>query len=110
GVDVKRLPLFEEKNAPTKVTRTPWLTDHTAFLQKMTVAFAAGTGPDVYTVGTPGIPLFGKQDSMLSLEKYPAVKKELADFFGPVQDLGKFKGTLYGLNYFIDMGVTMYRK
>ena len=38
------------------------------------------------------------------------MKKELADFFAPVQELGKYKGTLYGLNYFIDMGVTQYRK
>jgi ABC-type glycerol-3-phosphate transport system substrate-binding protein len=27
-----------------------------------------------------------------------------------VQELGKYKGMLYGLNYFIDMGVTQYRK
>ena len=109
-VDVARLPEFDQKMAPTKVERTPWVGDHTAFLQKMTVAFAGGTGPDVFTVGTPGIPLFGKQGSLLSVEKYPAVKKELADYFGPVQELGKYKGTLYGLNYFIDMGVTQYRK
>jgi ABC-type glycerol-3-phosphate transport system substrate-binding protein len=109
-VDTARLPLFDQKYAPTKVVRTPWVGDHTAFLQKMTVAFAGGTGPDVFTVGTPGIPLFGKQGSLLSVEKYPAVKKELADYFAPVQELGKYKGTLYGLNYFIDMGVTQYRK
>jgi ABC-type glycerol-3-phosphate transport system substrate-binding protein len=110
GVDTKRLPLFDEKYAPTKVNRTPFVGDHTAFLQKMTVAFAGGTGPDVFTVGTPGIPLFGKQGSLLSVEKHLAVKKELVDFFGPVQELGRYKGTLYGLNYFIDMGVTQYRK
>ena len=109
-VDVARLPEFDQKMAPTKVERTPWVGDHTAFLQKMTVAFAGGTGPDVFTVGTPGIPLFGKQSSLLSVEKYPAVKKELADYFAPVQELGKYKGVLYGLNYFIDMGVTQYRK
>ncbi|HXI18840.1 MAG TPA: extracellular solute-binding protein, partial [Chloroflexota bacterium] len=109
-VDVKRLPEFDQKHAPTKVTRTPWVGDHTAFLQKMTVSFAGGTAPDVFTVGTPGIPLFGKQGSLLSVEKYPAVKKELADFFAPVQELGRYKGTLYGLNYFIDMGMTQYRK
>src|SRR5687768_15503526 len=109
-VDVARLPEFDQKMAPTKVERTPWVGDHTAFLQKMTVAFAGGSGPDVFTVGTPGIPLFGKQGSLLSVEKYAAVKKELADFFAPVQELGKYKGVLYGLNYFIDMGVTQYRK
>ena len=109
-VDVARMPKFDETHAPTKVVRTPFVGDHTAFLQKTTVAFAGGTGPDVFTVGTPGIPLFGKQGSLLSVEKYPAVKKELADYFGPVQELGKYKGTLYGLNYFIDMGVTQYRK
>ena len=109
-VDVKRLPEFDQKHAPTKVTRTPFVGNHTDFLQKMTVSFAGGTAPDVFTVGTPGIPLFGKQGSLLSVEKYPAVKKELADFFAPVQELGRYKGTLYGLNYFIDMGVTQYRK
>ena len=109
-VDVARMPAFDETHAPTKVVRTPFVGDHTAFLQKTTVAFAGGTGPDVFTVGTPGIPLFGKQGSLLSVETYPAVKKELADYFGPVQELGKYKGVLYGLNYFIDMGVTQYRK
>jgi ABC-type glycerol-3-phosphate transport system substrate-binding protein len=109
-VDTQRLPQFDERNAPTKVLRTPFVGDHTQFLQKTTVAFAGGTGPDVFTVGTPGIPLFGKQGSLLPVEKYPAVKRELADFFAPVQELGKYKGTLYGLNYFIDMGVTQYRK
>jgi ABC-type glycerol-3-phosphate transport system substrate-binding protein len=110
GVDVKRLPLFNERNAPTRVERSPWVGNHTEFLQKIAVAFAGGTGPDVFTIGTPGIPLLGKQGSLLSVEKYATVKKELADFFAPVQELGKYKGTLYGLNYFIDMGVTMYRK
>jgi ABC-type glycerol-3-phosphate transport system substrate-binding protein len=109
-VDTRRMPLFDEKYAPTKVIRTPFVGNHTEFLQKMTVSFAGGSGPDVFTVGTPGIPLFGKQGSLMSVEKYPAVKKELADFFTPVQELGRYKGTLHGLNYFIDMGVTMYRK
>jgi ABC-type glycerol-3-phosphate transport system substrate-binding protein len=109
-VDTARLPLFDQQHAPTRVTRTPFVGDHTAFLQKMTVAFAGGTGPDVFTVGTPGIPLFGKQGSLLPVERYPAIKRELADYFGPVQELGKYKGTLHGLNYFIDMGVTQYRK
>lgn len=109
-VDTKRMPVFNDKNAPTKVERTPFVGDHTQFLEKMTVAFAGGTGPDVFTVGTPGIPLFGLQNSLLDVEKYPAIKKELADFFTPVQELGKYKGKLYGLNYFIDMGVTLYRK
>jgi ABC-type glycerol-3-phosphate transport system substrate-binding protein len=110
AVDTKRLPLFDTQYSPTKVTRTPFVGDHTQFLQKMTVAFAGGSGPDVFTVGTPGIPLFGKQGSLLPVEKYPAIKKELADYFAPVQELGKYKGALYGLNYFIDMGVTQYRK
>lgn len=110
AVDTKRMPLFDEKYAPTKVERTPFVGNHTEFLQKMTVAFAGGTGPDVFTVGTPGIPLFGKQGSLLEVEKYPAIKKEMADFFAPVQELGRYKGKLHGLNYFIDMGVTLYRK
>ncbi|MDQ3701475.1 MAG: extracellular solute-binding protein, partial [Chloroflexota bacterium] len=108
--DTKRMPLFDEKYAPTKIERTPFVGNHTDFLQKMTVAFAGDSGPDVYTVGTPGIPLFGKQGALLEVEKYPAIKRELADFFAPVQELGKYKGQLHGLNYFIDMGVTLYRK
>ena len=49
-------------NARSSVS--PFVGDHTQFLQKMTVAFAGGSGPDVFTVGTPGIPLFGKQGSL----------------------------------------------
>ena len=43
-------------------------------------------------MGTPGIPLFGKQGSLLEVEKYPAVKRELADFFGPGAGAGEVQG------------------
>ena len=57
-VDTQRLPQFDERNAPTRVLRTPFVGDHTELLQKLTVAFVSGTGPDVFNVGSPGIAQF----------------------------------------------------
>ena len=66
--------------------------DHTQFLQKATVAFAGGAGAEVFTVGTPGIPLLGRRGCLLPVEKYPAVKRGLADYFGPGAGAGEVQG------------------
>lgn len=110
AIEIKNLALYNEKFAPTRVERTPFPGNHAEWLEKLTVAFASDTQPDVFTVGTPGIPRFGLAGSLLPLDGYPAARKEADDFFVPALEVGKISGTLYGFEYFIDANVMLYRK
>jgi ABC-type glycerol-3-phosphate transport system substrate-binding protein len=64
----------------------------------------------VFTLGSPGIAQFAAPGSLLALDRSPPVKKEADDFFGPPLNVGKYKGTLFGLTYFVDMRIPLYRK
>ena len=105
----KRIPIFMEQNAPVKVERTV-IADHTQLLDKLTVGFVSGTGPDVFNVGSPGIAQFAHPGFVLPLDGYQRVKKESGDFFESGLKIGSYKGKLYGLTYYADMRIMLYRK
>ena len=105
----RRIPVFMEQHAPVKVERTV-LSNHSELLDKLTVSFVSGTGPDTFNVGSPGIAQFAHPGFLLALDGYPAVKKEAADFFESGLRIGSYKGKLYGLTYYADMRIMFYRK
>lgn len=105
----KRLPVFMAENAPVKVERT-MIGNHTELLDKLTVAFISGQGPDVFNVGSPGVAQFAHPGFLLPLDGYQSIKKERADFFDPTLKIGTYKGKLYGLTYYADMRIMLYRK
>ncbi|HEX2517435.1 MAG TPA: extracellular solute-binding protein, partial [Chloroflexota bacterium] len=105
----QRLPLFMEQQAPVKVERTA-ISNHTELLDKLTVAFVSGTGPDVFNIGSPGVAQFAHPGFLLPLDGYPRSKKEAADFFESGLRIGSYKGKLYGFTYYADMRIMLYRK
>ena len=105
----QRLPVFMEQQAPVKVERTA-ISNHTELLDKLTVAFVSGTGPDVFNIGSPGVAQFAHPGFLLPLDGYPRAKKEAADFFESGLRIGSYKGKLYGFTYYADMRIMLYRK
>ncbi|MGH2352202.1 MAG: extracellular solute-binding protein, partial [Chloroflexota bacterium] len=105
----QRLPEFEQESAPIKVERT-MIVNHSELLQKLTVGFVSGTGPDVFNVGSPGVAQMAAPGFLLPLDSYSRVKKEASDFFESGLKIGSYKGKLYGLTYYADMRVLIYRK
>src|SRR5437762_14722 len=108
-VELKDLPVYMQQSAPIKVDRNV-TADYNTLIDKLTVAFASGTGPDVVTLGSPGIAQFAGPGNLLALDKSARVKKEAEDFFGPPLNVGRYKDTLYGLTYYVDMRIALYRK
>jgi multiple sugar transport system substrate-binding protein len=107
-VEEKRVAEWNAANAPTKFTRTGLTGD---YIEKLNVAAAAGTMPDTYTVGGSGIPNFSlKGVALVGIDKYPAVKKELPDFFDPTIEASKYQGKLNGLPYIVDIRTMIARK
>jgi multiple sugar transport system substrate-binding protein len=109
-VEVKYLPVFMEKYAPITVERTVPTTDYNLLVEKTTTAFASGTPPDVFTMGSPDIVTYAHPGSVLPLDGYGRIKKETDDFFGPPLGVGKYDGKLYGVTYYIDTRIMLYRK
>jgi ABC-type glycerol-3-phosphate transport system substrate-binding protein len=105
----QRLTVFAEQHAPARVERTV-LANHTELLDKLTVGFVSGTGPDVFNVGSPGVAQFAHPGFLLPLDGYQRVKKETADFFESGLKIGRYRGKLYGLTYYADMRILLYRK
>jgi multiple sugar transport system substrate-binding protein len=105
----RRLPVFMQEHAPVKVERTV-IANHTELLDKLTVGFIAGQGPDAFNVGSPGIAQFAHPGFVQPLDGYQRVKKEVPDFFEPTLRIGTYKGKLYGLTYYADMRIMLYRK
>lgn len=105
----KRLATFAEQNAPVKVTRTV-ISNGDELLQKLTVAYVGGTGPDIFNIGSPGVAQLSAPGFTLPLDSYSRVKKEAADFFPSGINIGTYKQKLYGLTYYADMRIMMYRK
>ncbi len=105
----KRLPVFAEQHTPAKVERTV-IANHTELLDKLTVSFVSGTGPDVFNVGSPGVAQFAHPGFLLPLDGYQRIKKETTDFFEPTLKIGTYKGKLYGMTYYADMRIMLYRK
>jgi multiple sugar transport system substrate-binding protein len=105
----RRLPVFMETHAPVKVERTV-ISNHTQLLEKLTVGFVSGTGPDVFNVGSPGVSQMAHPGFVLPLDGYAAVKREAADFFQSGLNIGTYKQKLYGLTYYVDTRIMLYRK
>ena len=110
GVEQKFLPVFEEKYAPYKVERTLASTNYGTLVEKVTTAFASSTPPDVFTMGSPDVVTYAHPGSALQLDAYANVRKHAEDFFGPPLAVGRYKDKLYGLTYYIDTRIMMYRK
>src|SRR5687768_9454755 len=105
----KRLPVFSEQNAPVKVNRTV-ISNGDELLQKLTVAYVGGTGPDVFNIGSPGVAQLAAPGFALALDSFPRAKKEAGDFFQSGIGIGTYKQKLYGLTYYADMRIMIYRK
>jgi multiple sugar transport system substrate-binding protein len=109
-VELKFLPRFEEQYAPIKVERTLASTDYAKLVEKVTTAFASSTAPDVFTMGSPDVVTYAHPGSALQLDAYQEVRKHTDDFFGPPLAVGRYQDKLYGLTYYIDTRIMMYRK
>jgi multiple sugar transport system substrate-binding protein len=109
-VEEKNLPRFMEKQPHIKVERTLASTDYRLLVEKITTAFASGSAPDVFTMGSPDVVTYAHPGSALQLDQFPRVRKEAEDFFGPPLTVGKYKDKLYGLTYYIDTRIMNYRK
>jgi multiple sugar transport system substrate-binding protein len=109
-VEEKHLPIFQERFAPIRVERTLASTDYAKLVEKVTTAFASSTPPDVFTMGSPDIVTYAHPGSVLKLDAYAHVRKHAEDFFGPPLAIGRYKDKLYGLTYYIDTRIMMYRK
>ena len=105
----KRLLVFSEQNAPVKVNRTV-ISNGDELLQKLTVAYVGGVGPDVFNIGSPGVAQLSAPGFTLQLDTFPRVKKEASDFFASGINIGTYKQKLYGLTYYADMRIMIYRK
>jgi ABC-type glycerol-3-phosphate transport system substrate-binding protein len=105
----KRLTTFHEQYAPIKVTRTV-NANHAELLDKLTVAWVSGTGPDITSIGSGAMSQMAHPGFLLPLDGYPTVKKEAADFFESGLTIGTYKGKLYGLTYYADIRLAAYRK
>src|SRR5688572_8838163 len=105
----KRLAVFAEQQAPVKVNRTV-ISNGDELLQKLTVAYVGGSGPDVFNIGSPGIAQLAAPGFVLPLDGDPRLKKEAADFFESGLRIGSYKGKLYGLTYYADLRLMIYRK
>ncbi|HEV2121791.1 MAG TPA: extracellular solute-binding protein, partial [Chloroflexota bacterium] len=109
-VEEKGLSAFDEKFAPIKVERTAVTGSYDNLLEKITTSFASGSAPDVFTMGSSGIVTYAHPGPAMQLDAHPRLRKEAADFFGPPMAVGKYKDKVYGLTYFIDSRMPIYRK
>ena len=105
----QRLPVFMETHAPVRVERVV-IANHGQLLEKLTVGFVSGTGPDVFNVGSPGVAQLAGPGFVLPLDSYSRVKKEAGDFFQSGLNIGTYKQQLYGLTYYADVRILIYRK
>jgi multiple sugar transport system substrate-binding protein len=109
----------EERSLPAFKARFPHLTVERTFvgagsydnlLEKVTTAFASGTAPDVFNIGSSGIATYAHPGYVLQLDTDSRLKKEAEDFFAPPHAIGKYRGRLYGMAWYIDSRMPLYRK
>ena len=94
---------------PLTVTRTE-VANHNDLLDKLTVAFVSGSGPDLTSIGSGAISQMAHPGFLLPLDSYSSIKSAVADFFESGRRIGTYKGKLYGLTYVVDMRLASYRK
>jgi multiple sugar transport system substrate-binding protein len=105
----RRLAIFQEQHAPITVTRTE-VANHTQLLDKLTVAYVSGSGPDLTSIGSGAMTQMAHPGFLLPLDGYASVKSAVADFFESGRRIGTYKGKLHGLTYVVDMRLAAYRK
>jgi ABC-type glycerol-3-phosphate transport system substrate-binding protein len=105
-VEAKRVAEWNANNSPTKVERT----SIDPYIDKLNVAFAGGTGPDVYTVGGSGMANFAGKGVGLNFASYQAVQKEIPDFFPATIEASKYQGKHIAMPYILDIRAMIYRK
>jgi len=105
-VEDKRVAEWNAANAPTRVERT----SIDPYIDKLNAAFAAGSGPDVYTVGGSGMANFAGKGVGLAFAGYPAVQKEVPDFFPATIEASKYQGKHIAMPYILDVRAMIYRK
>jgi ABC-type glycerol-3-phosphate transport system substrate-binding protein len=105
----QRIPVFMQQHEPVRVERTV-ISNHDELLKKLTVGFVSGTGPDAFNVGSPGVAQMAGPGFVLPLDSYQRAKKEAGDFFQSGLNIGTYKQKLYGLTYYADMRIMLYRK
>jgi multiple sugar transport system substrate-binding protein len=109
----------EEKSIPVFKSKFPHITVERLFvgagsydnlLEKVTTSFASGTSPDVFNIGSSGIATYAHPGHVLQLDAISRLKKEAEDFFAPPNAIGKYKGKLYGMTWYVDSRMPLYRK
>ena len=109
----------EERSLPVFKARAPHLTVERTFvgagtydnlLEKVTTSFASGTAPDVFNIGSSGIATYAHPGYVLQLDADGRLRKEAEDFFAPPNAIGKYRGKLYGMTWYIDSRMPLYRK
>ncbi|HEX2184760.1 MAG TPA: extracellular solute-binding protein [Chloroflexota bacterium] len=109
-VEERNLPRFMEQFAPIKVERTGIPGSYDDLPEKVTTAFASGTAPDVFTMGSSGIVAYAHPGSAMQLDAHARLRREAADFFGPPLEVGKYQDKVFGLTYFVDSRMPIYRR
>jgi len=109
-VEEKSVPVFKSTFPHLTVERTFVSGTYDNLLEKVTTSFASGTPPDVFNIGSSGIATYAHPGSVLQLDTIPRLKKESTDFFVPANTIGTYKGKLYGMTWYIDSRMPLYRK
>ncbi|MDQ3702008.1 MAG: extracellular solute-binding protein [Chloroflexota bacterium] len=109
-VEEKSLPVFKSTFPHITVERAVITGSYDNLLEKVTTSFASGSAPDVFNMGSSGIASYAHPGNVLQLDSIPRLKKESEDFFAPPNDIGKYKGKLYGMSWYVDSRMTIYRK
>ena len=82
---------YEKANPSVKVELTEVPFDQ--YFQKLSVAFAAGTGVDVFDVDSPLVASYGHQDVLLPLDEY-VDRKDWEDFLDQERQIATYNGKI----------------
>jgi multiple sugar transport system substrate-binding protein len=95
---------FEKENPGIKINLTDltWSEGH----EKIVVAFASGTAPDILELGSDWIPEFSSQDVLLDLTSDAEKIKQDFLMWEPVS----YQGRIYGFPWLLDTRVLFYNK
>lgn len=92
---------FEAKHPGIRiaVTTVGWDTRK----ERLTVSVAAGSGPDIYTVGSGYAAFEGMEGIALPLDRYLAKWTEKGQFYPRLWDTMKYKGKTYGVPNLVEV-------
>ena len=112
GAEGEKLPelieQFEKTNPDIKVNleALSWGVAH----DKMVTSIAAGTAPDVMQMGSTWVTEFGEMGALSYLDKYIKGWDGLEDILPAAMEINKYKGSYYGVPWYIDVRATFWRK